>query len=104
MTILLPTLAGAIIILLIALIGLIVKVRSLQRCICMSKEERIRINALYHQVDDLLTSIRWHIEMLSGSEAGRVSIAQQQSLANIASSTAEAAMLLSSIASKISKP
>jgi ribosomal 50S subunit-associated protein YjgA (DUF615 family) len=45
---------------------------------------------IFHQVDDLLTSVKWHTELLLSQDAGTLNIAQQQLVHKIDTSINEA--------------
>ena len=49
---------------------------------------------IFHQVDDQLTSVKWHTEMLMDQQGGKLNIAQQQMLHRVDTSVADAISLL----------
>ncbi|MCF7845067.1 MAG: hypothetical protein K9M03_04550 [Kiritimatiellales bacterium] len=83
--------------LLIVCITLLVTVRESKklRILIQTEQKKNRIFAqIFHKVDDLLTSVKWHTEMLVTKDSGELNIAQQQMLHKIDSSVSKASKLL----------
>jgi len=68
--------------------------RRLKQLIRSEQEKNASFARVFHQVDDLLTSVKWHTEMMLDQEAGKLNIAQQQTLNRIDTSTANAMKLI----------
>ncbi|MDD5025913.1 MAG: hypothetical protein PHH13_00895 [Candidatus Peribacteraceae bacterium] len=68
--------------------------RRLKQLIHSEQEKNASFARIFHQVDDLLTSVKWHTEMMLDQEAGKLNIAQQQTLNRIDTSTANAMKLI----------
>ncbi|HAI98059.1 TPA: hypothetical protein DCL30_00760 [Candidatus Peribacteria bacterium] len=68
--------------------------RRLKQLIRSEQEKNASFARVFHQIDDLLTSVKWHTEMMLDQEAGKLNIAQQQTLNRIDTSTANAMKLI----------
>ena len=68
--------------------------RRLQKLIENERSKNAVFAKIFHQVDDQLTSVKWHTEMLLDQQGGKLNIAQQQMLHRVDTSVADAISLL----------
>lgn len=87
-------LSGALFFVCGTLIFLLREEHKLKNLILHEKDTNRAFAVIFHQVDDLLTSIKWHTEMLFDQDAGKLNIAQEQLLNKIQTSVVDANRLL----------
>ncbi|MFH1670237.1 MAG: hypothetical protein ABIA92_01485 [Patescibacteria group bacterium] len=87
-------LAGSLIIVCATLLIVVKESRKLRKLIQTEQEKNRVFAQIFHKVDDLLTSVKWHTEMLTTKDSGELNIAQQQMLNKIDTSVADAIELL----------
>ncbi|MFA7681786.1 MAG: hypothetical protein WCX61_02025 [Candidatus Peribacteraceae bacterium] len=74
---------------------LVLREESKLKKLVWAEQEKTRTFArTFHQLDDLLTGVKWHTEMLVEKEAGTLNIAQQQLIHKIDTCVEDAIALL----------
>jgi len=76
------------------LLYLLHKERELKKLITEERYKNTTFAKMLHQMDDQLTSVKWHTEMLLDQDNGKLNIAQQQLLHKVDTSVADAIALL----------
>ena len=70
------------------------EMRKLRKIIEKVARSNHAIVSVFHEVDDLLTSVKWHTEIILEKDTGPLNIAQQQLLNKVDTSVLKAMQLL----------
>jgi gas vesicle protein len=87
-------LAGSLVIVCATLLFALKESRKLRKLIQAEQKKNRVFAQIFHKVDDLLTSVKWHTEMLTTKDSGELNIAQQQMLHKVDTSVTKATQLL----------
>jgi gas vesicle protein len=87
-------LAGSLIIVCATLLIAVKEGKKLRKLIQDEQRKNQVFAQIFHKVDDLLTSVKWHTEMLETKDSGELNISQQQLLHKVDTSVTKAAKLL----------